>query len=175
MRQGGISVASLNIGRILERRSRCVVVCTCRGYSNEASVPLADKWYRLHIQDLASYNVGGIKSGKLAALNRDSSKRNFLIDASRCEEALVYVLGIIDVQALIIAEECLSCAYQYYKEKKWSNGVAIVIPHGNKLKEDTEEERKEREDKIKMKLSAAEDRKRAFRNRTRGEVGATAS
>lgn len=94
----------------MERRSRDVIACKCGKNSNEEVVPLADKWYHLFIKDLKSYSIVGIIPGELADLKKDSMQRKFLIDASRCEEALVYTLGIIDVQDIIIAKECLDCA-----------------------------------------------------------------
>ena len=142
IRQMGVPVASLNIGQVLERRSRSVIKCSCRKYSNEVAVPITEKWYHLLIQDLKSYSFGDMKPGKLANLKRED--RNFLIDASQSEDALIYVLGIIDAHRIIIAQECLECAYQHYLRTGDNQRVVIVIPHSNAMVEDTEHQISER-------------------------------
>ncbi|KAI1771507.1 hypothetical protein F4818DRAFT_445197 [Hypoxylon cercidicola] len=165
MRQMGAPVASLNIGRILERRSRNIIKCSCHKYSNEASVPLAERWYRLHIDDLKSYTSGDLSSGKLADLQRE--KMNFLIDASKSEDALVYVLGIVDAQRIFIAEECLECAY---KCCQGARSAVIVIPHDTKMVEDTKDQISKRERVITERKQKVEGRKAAFSARIGAQV-----
>ncbi|KAI0427513.1 hypothetical protein F5Y09DRAFT_344621 [Xylaria sp. FL1042] len=162
MRQMGAAVASLNIGRVLERRSRNIIKCSCQRYSNQASVPIAEKWYRLDIDDLKSYRAADMSPGKLVDLQ--SEKMNFLIDASSSEDALVYVLGIVDAQRIVIAEECLECAYDC---NRGAHSVVIIIPHNNKMEEDTEDQILERERAVSEKRQESERRKAAFRDRLR--------
>ncbi|KAJ0106937.1 hypothetical protein J7T55_011032 [Diaporthe amygdali] len=175
MRQGGIVVGSLNIGRDLRRRGHNIGVCTCGARSNEASVPLKEKWCRLQVGDLPHYHIGGAKPGSLANLSQDTSKRNFLIDASRCEEALVYVFGIIDVNKVIVAQECLECAHRHYAEHGFGQGVAIIIPHDNGIRADTEDDQQRRKRKIEDSLRAAEEKETRFIRQLRDTAGSASS
>ncbi|RYP56084.1 hypothetical protein DL771_012147 [Monosporascus sp. 5C6A] len=168
MRQMGLALASLNIGRVLERLSRCVATCSCGNRRNEAKVPVTEKWYRLLIRDLKSYSFDGLRPGQLANLRRED--KNFLIDASQSVEALVYVLGIIDAHRIIIARDCLECAYKAYTQKRTNERVVIVIPHGNTLVKDTEDQIAERARVIEKRMEAIEAQKRAFRTRLRQQV-----
>ncbi|KAK3983800.1 hypothetical protein QBC44DRAFT_391434 [Cladorrhinum sp. PSN332] len=145
MRQMGKRVASLNLGRVLQRMSRCVVTCSdsCERRSNEAALPSGQGgwWYRLYIASLRPNNLK-LKPGQQAKLKRNG--RSFLIDASQCQEAFVYVLGIIDTDRIVIAQDCLECAFKTTPPTRTNESTVIVIPPGNSLVKDTREQVEQR-------------------------------
>jgi len=167
MRQMGVAVATLNIGRILDRRDRNTIKCSCGKYSNEVAVPVTENWYHILIQDLKEYSFSGMKPGRLADLKRES--RNFLIDASHSEEALIYVLGIIDAYKIIIAEECLECAYLHHEGSGANQQSVIVIPHNNRMTEDTQREISDRVKFLENRRQEAKKR-RALRSHRYGSL-----
>lgn len=168
-RRSGLAIASLNISLVLQRLSRNIVPCSCGGFSNEVTPLQSENWYHLRIADLSSYAIEDNRPGKLADLKK--ADLNFLIDASQSEEVLIYVLGIVDANRVIIAKECLNCAYQYHTKKKKASSPrsVIVIPHDNRLTADTKEQEMQRAAAVETRLKEAEEKKRAFSFRLRGE------
>jgi len=52
-----------------------------------------------------------------------------LIDASQSAAATIYAACTLQVRHLMVASECLSCAYRHAMRNLQSAGVAVLIPH----------------------------------------------
>lgn len=144
MRQMGSIIASLNINTILTRLSLNVSRCSCIKHSGQIGVPASEKWYHLHLDELSTYRFATMK-GRRADLDKDVRNLNFLINASQCEDASTYVLGLISAQQIVIAKDCLECAYRDAKRAKSDTRCTIIIPYNNKIKDDTTDQISERE------------------------------
>lgn len=132
MRQTGILTASINLGDVLSRLGRCMVNCSCRGEMNETALKEALAsliWHRLNIEDLKS-SVQRRSVKPIIADRGSGVGGGFIIDASQCPEALVYVLGILKADAIVVTEGCLVCAI---KQVPKSEPTVVVVVAGPKL------------------------------------------
>jgi hypothetical protein len=58
-----------------------------------------------------------------------SEFRQLLVDASGSEAATACAMGILDCQHIVIARDCLECAYKdVCRNAEYKNGGAIIIP-----------------------------------------------
>ncbi|KAK4200377.1 hypothetical protein QBC40DRAFT_326871 [Triangularia verruculosa] len=126
MRRTGILAASINLRTVLSRLGRCVINCSCGG-SIDAAALKEDlySWQRLSLKDLEAFVRRGTPKRRLADVTK--AHENFIIDASQCPEALVYVLGVLHANVIIVTQKCLACAIKHKPDAE--NAVVVIAGH----------------------------------------------
>ncbi|KAL9622772.1 MAG: hypothetical protein Q9160_002891 [Pyrenula sp. 1 TL-2023] len=125
VRDMGRLVAALNIKVILDMLSWSIIDCHCPKALDAVTVPIADRWQHVSINQLMQTASNGM-SRKRADLNVSGEK--FLIDASRSDSATLFALGIVRARSLGIAKDCMECARRWgSNNEKLFSGVTILI------------------------------------------------
>jgi hypothetical protein len=127
VREMGNIVAPINIFSVVEKLAYDTLPCSCPKPVDVVTVPLSERWQLVNLYQLKRQTFKGM-STKRVDLNNANSK--VLVDASHSETATIYALGIIHTRQLIVARDCLSCAYKAAIKNAplFDQGVVILIP-----------------------------------------------
>lgn len=127
VREMGKVLAPVNIMQVVESVASKAVPCSCSKKTDSVTVPIAEQWQHITIQQLKRTLFKGMS---LYRADIDNGNTKVLIDASQSETVTIYAIGILYTRHLVIAVECLACAYSaaLQKVKRENTSVAIVIP-----------------------------------------------
>lgn len=128
-RRNGILLASLNIIEILNKLTYQGVPCNdtlCGKRTTEVTVPLADRWRRVSLDQLYRERSIGISHTRASL---DAGTNLAIIDASSSDAATIYAIGVLQCRVLFLATECLFCTYEQLSINVQDGyGAAIIIP-----------------------------------------------
>jgi len=126
VRLQGIPIASLNIFAFLDSITYGQSPCKCSNPVWEVLVPVSERWQRVSLYQLQRRTFRGMSFRRADVSYTDN---RILIDASQSAAATIYAACTLQVRHLMVASECLSCAYRHAMRNLQSAGVAVLIPH----------------------------------------------
>ena len=123
LRSGGVPIARLNILAFVDRMSYDVVECNCRNKSWNVPVRATEQWQLVTLSQLMRTRFKGMSAKRVDVSLTD---HKILIDGSHSVAATIYAICILHSRHLLVATQCLLCAYNRAM-LNWQHSDAAII------------------------------------------------
>ena len=130
LRKQGAELALLNSNflrhHFIEDR---IIHCSCGQKVQKLNVATNMEWRQVHMADLIPSGPGLFSSPAVRRSPKEvENGGRVLIDARNCEPLQLAVLGILDCHSIVLAQDCVQCAFDALsKQLKRKDAAAIVL------------------------------------------------